>query len=62
VFDRLNSGLIAMMAVLTFCRTMYEMKYIAQMMMRTFVVAGRPERRSGVCMVTPDSGFRDKGA
>src|SRR5262245_6802120 len=50
-----------MMAVLTFCRTMYEMKYIAQIMMRTFVVAGRPERRTVVCMVSPDSGLKAQG-
>src|SRR6266850_207990 len=42
VLDRPNSGRIAMIAVLTFCRTMYEMKYIAQISASTLVVAGMP--------------------
>lgn len=39
-----------MMAVLMFCRTMYEMKYIAQSRMSTFVVAGSADRRAVFAM------------
>src|SRR4029453_1105270 len=46
VFDRWNSGRMAMIAVLMFCRTMYEMKYIAQSRINTLVVAGSGDRRA----------------
>jgi hypothetical protein len=43
-----------MIAVLIFCRTMYEMKYIAHTSVSTFVVAGMPRGRIAVsAMVTP---------
>jgi hypothetical protein len=35
-----------MIAVLTFCRTMYEMKYIAHTSVSTFVVVGMPRGAS----------------
>jgi hypothetical protein len=48
VLDRLNSVRIAMIAVLTFWRAMYEMKYIAHSSASTFVVAEMPEGRSAI--------------
>src|SRR5436189_4795912 len=60
VLDRLNSVRIPIIAVLTFWRAMYEMKYIAQRSQRTLVVAEMPAGRTavaGACaMVSPRTG------
>jgi hypothetical protein len=52
-----------MMAVLMFCRTMYEMKYIAHRRISTLVVAGRADRRAVFAMprILFDQRMKDDG-